>query len=1361
VIGTKPKLDLVADRRVFLADRQIWAEMAVAFSQARSRPAVLQTLSKYFLRFNYNLIISDVELRSRSLAPALVGVPPQHLFFSPRSQNDVSSFEGEAVSLDGLELYDRLLDQTSPQFVNLPADVVHRLLPSDANVLLAQGEGQVGIATQLRTGDSVDYLLYLFADDLTGDDLELVAAVAELASAALASARVLEEAEMQRAVAETLQRVGGLVNASLDLNTVLSQILEQLATVVSYDSSSILLEENEELRLVAGRGFRDDLLEVLKIAVPIRENPLYREIRRSKEPVYIGDVRLDKRYVRWAGSDPVRSWIGLPLTYKDTIIGQIAIDSHQPNAYTPSHVNLAFALAQQVAVAIENARLHEQTQQKTVELRALLDSGRDISSTLNKKQVLRLIARRSKELLEARSISIYLLQADGKTLEAEVALGDPAEESQATTVMIGQGVTGTAAATGQGIIVESIANSPSPKQSRRRTPINASLISIPLRVKGEISGAVTLSRSSDRPFQPADLDLLERFALQAAIAVENAELYQSVERRLRETSAILETSAAFAKTLDFDEVLATLVQQASLASDAGCAAFFRPKKRGSEDLNIQVNYGLPESYVDRVIVPAGVGPIGRAFQEKVTCYVDDIEHEANFGPCCQLALEHGFCAIASLPLLLKGESFGVLAVYIREQRQFNEHTLDFLKILLNQTTVALENAVQVRRTAQALRETQALYRAGRALAETAEMQDMLERALGEYLQALGLRQGGVLFIEPDGETGVLHALYRDGEPQLPGLRLEIVGAHRLVFETGKPVAIPDAANDPLMASQQGITQAHHIKSILMVPLLAGGRVIGILGADATEAIHHFSEREITLAQAMADQIATAIENRRLYGEVQEYAATLERRIEERTADIRREKERTAAILESAADAIVFTDKDGVIEYINPAFTELTGFTLEEAKGEMPNILRSKQTSLEVYKDMWETIRSGQVWRDEIQNRRKDGTLYDAELAIAPMHDDDGRVINFIGIQRDITKSRELERMKDEFLATAAHELRGPLTTVRGYTELLLLRDDISDAESHQFLSYINEQSVNLTKLVSDLLDLARIKSGDIFKIVPEPTDVRPLVLDLLEQWRTKAPHCFFSLLGPDEWPILDVDRTRLQQVLENLLSNAVKYSPAGGRITLEAVRKPANIRVSVTDQGIGMSQDEQSHLFEKFWRANSTSTAVEGIGLGLAVVKTIIEAHGGRVWVLSEPGHGTTVSFNLPLNSRVPTVLVIEDEQGVREVEQRILNAAGIQTLEAATGTQGLELARMEQPDLIVLDLMLPDMSGETILRKIQGKPATRGIPVVVVSALSAISHIEDTYALGAIDFITKPFDFDEFLGRVRLALKARIGERP
>jgi CheY-like chemotaxis protein len=191
-----------------------------------------------------------------------------------------------------------------------------------------------------------------------------------------------------------------------------------------------------------------------------------------------------------------------------------------------------------------------------------------------------------------------------------------------------------------------------------------------------------------------------------------------------------------------------------------------------------------------------------------------------------------------------------------------------------------------------------------------------------------------------------------------------------------------------------------------------------------------------------------------------------------------------------------------------------------------------------------------------------------------------------------------------------------------------------------------------------------------------------------------------------------------------------------------------------------MTSEELTHIFEKFWRADASSTAVEGTGLGLVIVKYIVEQHGGHIWVESSEGEGTVVHFTLPMVERQTTVLIAEDEASVREIEDRILTNSGIATLLASDGQEAIEMAQAHRPDLILLDLIMPGMRGEEVLHILKSNPATQHIPVLVVSARSSWETIEESYMLGAVDFLTKPFEYQELVSRVRRALKIAASSR-
>jgi signal transduction histidine kinase len=251
----------------------------------------------------------------------------------------------------------------------------------------------------------------------------------------------------------------------------------------------------------------------------------------------------------------------------------------------------------------------------------------------------------------------------------------------------------------------------------------------------------------------------------------------------------------------------------------------------------------------------------------------------------------------------------------------------------------------------------------------------------------------------------------------------------------------------------------------------------------------------------------------------------------------------------------------------------------------------------------------------------------------PVRTAEGRLSGTITLLQDITRERELDQLKDEFISTAAHELRTPLTTVMGYVELLQHKDEyaFSPEEQREFLELIYQKSEILAKIMDDLLDLSRLRAGHLIVLKKSPEDLVGLIGEAVASYREVTKKHVFVLDLPDSPLRFSLDAGKIGQVLENLLSNAVKFSPAGGSITVRARCTDGEVQVIVADQGIGMGPEQIERIFEKFYRVDASMTAISGFGLGMHIVRSIVEAHGGRIWVESEPGRGTRVHFTLPL----------------------------------------------------------------------------------------------------------------------------------
>jgi signal transduction histidine kinase len=250
--------------------------------------------------------------------------------------------------------------------------------------------------------------------------------------------------------------------------------------------------------------------------------------------------------------------------------------------------------------------------------------------------------------------------------------------------------------------------------------------------------------------------------------------------------------------------------------------------------------------------------------------------------------------------------------------------------------------------------------------------------------------------------------------------------------------------------------------------------------------------------------------------------------------------------------------------------------------------------------------------------------------MAPMLGEDGKRHGTIATLHDITREKELERLKSEFIASAAHELNTPLSIIVGYADLLQSGEYAGEEELAGFLAIINEKSHALGKIVDDLLQLGKIESGKELYLDVEPYDLSASLRRIVEVYEKKSPQHQFEVKLFDDDIVIVADRHRLGQVFDNLLSNAIKYSPRGGKITVSGSLIDGELLLCVADQGIGLTEEQVGKVFEKFYRVDNSSTAVRGLGLGLNVTRNIIEAHGGRIWLESEPGHGTRFYFTLP-----------------------------------------------------------------------------------------------------------------------------------
>ncbi len=494
--------------------------------------------------------------------------------------------------------------------------------------------------------------------------------------------------------------------------------------------------------------------------------------------------------------------------------------------------------------------------------------------------------------------------------------------------------------------------------------------------------------------------------------------------------------------------------------------------------------------------------------------------------------------------------------------------------------------------------------------------------------------------------------------------------------------------------------------------------------------------------------------------------------------------RLAAAVEQAAEAVVITNSRGIIEYVNPGFERMTGFSGKEVLGEPTSLLRDYENDPSVYEGLQNILATGENWSGNLSNRRKDGTIYQENLAVSPVRDGHGKITNFVAIKRDISQEIALQRQllqaqKMEAIGTLsggiAHDFNNLLQVTMGFSEILLQDKEESDPE-YADLEKIIEAARKGAELVQSLLTFSR-------KVEPNPSPVKlnRHIRQLGKMLGRTIPKMInIELNLADDLDMINADPTQMEQIIMNLAINARDAMPDGGTLGLETrnvtldtvfcqrhpgARPGEFVMLHISDTGHGMDTDTLQHLFEPFY---TTKELGRGTGLGLAVVYGIVEQHGGYIACESQPGLWTSFRIYLPATriEKEPqskktaikpavgteTILLVDDEEFVRNLAERILSKAGYTVLMASNGREALEMFRKEKHkiSLVILDLIMPEMGGKQCLEELIKINAD--LKILVISGYSGDRPCPQAVE-GAAGFVSKPFKVRDLLNEVRNAL--------
>ncbi len=509
-----------------------------------------------------------------------------------------------------------------------------------------------------------------------------------------------------------------------------------------------------------------------------------------------------------------------------------------------------------------------------------------------------------------------------------------------------------------------------------------------------------------------------------------------------------------------------------------------------------------------------------------------------------------------------------------------------------------------------------------------------------------------------------------------------------------------------------------------------------------------------------------------------------------------ERERLATAIQQTPETVIITDPEGLIQYVNPAFSVKTGYAPEEVAGRSANFLLGESKNDALQEEMWRILQAGEAWRGRFVNRRKDGTPFTEDATISPVFDEAGNIVNYVSFQRDITRELFLQSAKEElenlvrertaaleaamneaisanraksaFLANMSHEIRTPLNAILGFASILE-RDPSLSSKQRDYLHTINRSGHHLLEIINDILSMSKIEAGKL-TLNLSSFSLSALLEDLASIFRSSAENkgLSFQFQRTGHIPAYVFgDEGKLRQVFVNIIGNAVKFTKKGSvTVRVEVVQSyeeefPLCLVAEIEDTGPGIAEEDLQHIFDAF-RQSGTGHHTGGTGLGLSISRQILRFMGGDLSTESTLEKGSSFRFRVPLKKaadrpkepeksslrisgmkpgkKTLQILVADDAPENRDVLRALLEPFNFSIMEASNGEEALKILENWVPDIVLMDMHMPVLDGYEAIRQIKKDPKKRSFPVIAVTARSFEDEVEKIYEAGADDYLSKPF---------------------